>query len=80
MFRNISRVLLVGAWCVLMFAIAAAFVVAGATLSVANGGLLFAACVVPPVVMLLVLGGGAPPATVAELLHAVNRPSKDARP
>ena len=77
MFRNVSRVHLVGGWCVLMFAIAAALVFAGAAISVANGGLLFAACVAPPVVMLLIWGGGAPPATVAELLHTVNRPSKD---
>ena len=57
MLRNISRVRLVGAWCVLMLAIAAAFVVAGAAITVANVGLLFAACVAPPVVMLLVWGG-----------------------
>ena len=80
MLRNISRAQLVAAWCVLMLGIGAAFVVAGAAISVANAGLLFAACVAPPVVMLLIWGGGAPPATVAELLHAVNRPSKDTRP
>ena len=80
MFRNVSRLRLIGAWCFLMFAIAAYVVFAGAEITLSNLGLLAAACLAPPVVMLLIWGGGTPPATVAELLHAVNRPSKDNRP
>ena len=80
MFSNFSRLRLVSAWCVLILVIAAVSVVAGASLTFANAGLWLVACVAPPAVMLLVWGGGPPPATVAELLHAVNRPSKDNRP
>lgn len=80
MFRNISRLRLVGAWCFLMLAIGAYSVFAGAGITFGNLGLLLVACVAPPAVMLMVWGGGSPPATVAELLHAVNRPSKDNRP
>jgi hypothetical protein len=32
-----------------------------------------------PSAVLLLIWRGAPPATVAELLHSVNRPSKDSR-
>lgn len=80
MFSNLSRLRITVAWCGLMLAIAAVSVVAGMDMTMANAGLLLVACVAPPVVMLLIWGGGAPPATVAELLHAVNRPSKDNRP
>lgn len=80
MLNNISRRGLVVAWCALVLVIAAVSVVAGVAITVANAGLLLVAFVAPPTVMLLVWGGGAPPATVAELLHAVNRPSKDTRP
>jgi hypothetical protein len=80
MFSNVSRLRLVSAWCGLVLVIAAVSVVAGASLTVASASLWLVACVAPPVVMLLVWGGGPPPATVAELLHAVNRPSKDNRP
>jgi hypothetical protein len=41
--------------------------------------LLLVAGLLPPTIMLLVWRG-APPETVAELLHSVNRPSKDTRP
>ena len=80
MLNNVSRRGLVGAWCALILVIAAFSVVAGVAITFANAGLLLVACVAPPVVMLLVWGGGAPPVTVAELLHSVNRPSKDNRP
>ena len=79
MFRNISRLRLVGAWCFLILAVAAYSVFAGADITLGNVGLLLVACLAPPAVMLRVWGGGPPPATVAELLHAVNRPSKDNR-
>ncbi len=79
MLNNISRLHVVGAWCALVLVIAAISVVAGAGITLSNGGLLLVACLAPPVVMLLVWRG-APPATVAELLHSVNRPSKDTRP
>jgi hypothetical protein len=80
MFSNISRLRVTVAWCALILVIAAVSVVAGMEITLANAGLLLVACVAPPIVMLLIWGGGAPPATVAELLHAVNRPSKDNRP
>jgi hypothetical protein len=80
MFSNFSRLRLISAWCALILVIAAISVVAGAPLTFATATLWLVACVAPPTVMLLVWGGGAPPATVAELLHAVNRPSKDNRP
>jgi len=79
MLNNISRLQLVGAWCALVLVIAACSVVAGAGLTLGNGGLFLVVCLAPPAVMLLVWRG-APPATVAELLHSVNRPSKDTRP
>jgi hypothetical protein len=80
MLKNISRLRLVGAWCFLMLVIAAYSVFAGANITLSNLGLLLVACLAPPAVMLLVWGGGPPPATVAELLHSVNRPPKDNRP
>ena len=79
MLNNISRLRVVGAWCALVLVIAALSVVAGAGITLSNGELLLVACLAPPAVMLLVWRG-APPATVAELLHSVNRPSKDTRP
>jgi hypothetical protein len=79
MLNNISRLRLVGAWCALVIVIAAAGVVAGIPMTLANTGWLLAICLIPPVVMLFVWRG-APPPTVAELLHSVNGPSKGARP
>jgi hypothetical protein len=78
MFRNISRLQVVGAWCALVFVIAAVSVVAGAGLTLGNVELLLVAGIAPSAVLLLIWRG-APPATVAELLHSVNRPSKDSR-
>ncbi len=79
MLNSISRRGLAGAWCALVLVIAALSVVAGAGITLGNGGLLLVVCLAPPAVMLLVWRG-APPATVAELLHSVNGPSKDTRP
>jgi hypothetical protein len=78
MFRNISRSRVVVVWCALVFAIAAVGVVAGARVTLNNVELLLVACLAPSAVLLLIWRG-APAATVAELLHSVNRPSKDAR-
>jgi hypothetical protein len=53
-------------------------VVGGVAMTLNAAELWLVACLVPPAVMLLVWRG-APPATVAELLHHVNRPSKESR-
>lgn len=79
MLKHISRVRLVGAWCAAMIVIGAMAVVAGVAITASNGELLLVVCVVPPAVMLLVWRG-APPATVAELLHTVDKPSTELRP
>jgi hypothetical protein len=73
MLNNFSRTRLAGAWCAAIGVLGACGVVAGAALTTSSLELLLATCFVPPAVMLLVWRG-APPATVAELLHAVNRP------
>ena len=78
MLRNISRLQVVGTWCALVLVIAAISVVAGAPITLGNVELLLVAGLAPSVVLLLIWRG-APPATVAELLHSVNRPSKDSR-
>ena len=75
MLNDISRSQLAGAWCVAIVLIAACGAVAGVALTLSRLELLVAICVVPPAVMLL-LWRGAPPATVAEVLHSVNSPSK----
>ena len=79
MLTNFSRARLVGTWFAAVVAIGALAVVLGAPLTISNGELFVFTCLVPPSVMLLVWRG-APPATVAEVLYAVNRSSKDARP
>jgi fumarate reductase subunit C len=79
MLKDISRLRVVVVWCVLVLVMAALSVVAGADITLSNAGLLLVAFLAPPVVMLLVWRG-APPDTVAELLHSVNRPSKETRP
>jgi hypothetical protein len=78
MLKHMSRARLVGAWCAAVVVIGAASVVAGAAMTIGNGGLLLATCLVPPAVMLLVWRG-APPATVAEVLYSVDRPAGDSR-
>jgi hypothetical protein len=76
MLTNISRSQLAGAWCAAIVLIAAFGALAGVALTTSRLELLLAICVVPPAVMLL-LWRGAPPVTVAEVLHAVNSPSKE---
>ena len=79
MLKGLSRTRLVGAWLAAVIAIGAVSIVAGATISLSNVELLLVAGLLPPAVMLLVWRGD-PPVTVAELLHTVNRPSKETRP
>ena len=79
MLNGFSRTRLIGAWLAAVMVIGAFGVVAGAAISISNIELLLVAGLLPPTVMLLVWRG-APPETVAELLHSVNRPSKDTRP
>jgi hypothetical protein len=79
MLKGLSRTRLVGAWCAAVIVIGAVSVVAGAAVSLSNVELLLVAGLLPPTVMLLVWRGD-PPVTVAELLHSVNRPSKETRP
>ena len=78
MLKDVSRLRLVGAWCAMVLVIGACGVAAGMPITVGYAALLLAICVVPPVIMLLVWGG-APSQTVAEVLYAVDTPSKDAR-
>jgi hypothetical protein len=77
--KDISRLRVVVVWCVLVLVMAALSVVAGADITLSNGGLLLVAFLAPPVVMLLVWRD-APPDTIAEVLHSVNRSSKETRP
>jgi hypothetical protein len=78
MWKSFSRTQWVGGWCSAVAVVAAASVVGGVAMTVNAAELWLVACLAPPAVMLLVWRG-APPATVAELLHHVNRPSKDSR-
>jgi hypothetical protein len=79
MLNDFSRAQLAGAWCAAVAVLGACGVVAGAALTIGSLELLLAVCFVPPVVMLL-LWRGAPAVTVAEVLYAVNSPSKEGRP
>jgi hypothetical protein len=79
MLNGISRARLIGAWFAAVIVMLACSVVGGMALTLNIGELWLAACLVPPAVMLLVWRG-ARPVTVAELLYAVNRPSKEGRP
>ena len=79
MLKDISRTRLAGAWCAGIVVLGVIGIIGGANITAGNGELWLVACLVPPAVMLLVWRG-APPATVAELLYAVDRSSKDARP
>jgi hypothetical protein len=78
MLKHVSLMRLAGLWCAGIVAVGALCIFMGAALTTGNGELLMAACLMPPAVMLLVWRG-APPATVAELLYAVDEPSKDPR-
>jgi hypothetical protein len=79
MLKDLSRARLAGAWCAALIVIGAVGVVFGAEVSVSNIELWLVAWVVPSVVMLLAWRG-APARTVAEVLYAVDSPSKEARP
>ena len=79
MLNNISRAQLAGAWLAAIVVIFVCSVVLGAATTVSSYGLWLFACLAPPAVMLLVWRG-APPATVAEVLYAVDNPTKDGRP
>ena len=75
MLKDISRVTLAGVWCAAVTAIAAISMVSGIALTPNSSVLWLVAGLVPPAVMLLVWRGP-PPLTVAELLYAVDHPSK----
>jgi hypothetical protein len=77
MLKNFPRGRIAGAWCAAVMVLGAYGVVSGASLTVGNAELWLLTCLVPPAVMLLVWRG-APPQTVAELLRAVDRGSKEA--
>jgi hypothetical protein len=80
MLKDLSRARLAGAWCAALIVVGAlGVVVFGAEVTVSNIELWLVACVVPSVVMLLAWRG-APARTVAEVLYAVDSPSKEARP
>jgi hypothetical protein len=67
---------LIGAWVAAIVVIGAGSVVLGAGITLGNGALWLVLCLVPPTIMLLVWRGP-PPATIAELLHSVDGPSKE---
>jgi hypothetical protein len=77
MLQKISRMQLIAAWIVTIVVLFALSVVRGANLSVGASAPWLLACIAPPAVMLLVWRE--PTQTVAELLHAVNQPTKDGR-
>ena len=72
MFRSTNLRIAIGAWFALLVAIAAIGALAGASITLENSALWLLAGIVPPAVMLMVWRG-APPATVAEILHTVDR-------
>jgi len=78
MWKSISRTQWVGGWCAAVVVVAGASVVGGAAMTVNAAELWLVACLAPPAVLLLVWRG-APPVTVAELLHSVNKASKEIR-
>ena len=78
MLKRIARLQVAAAWVAAVIVAMAGSVVAGLDMTTSTGELWFVIAVVPPAVMLL-LWRGAPPATVAELLYAVDNPSKDVR-
>jgi hypothetical protein len=63
-------------WVAAVIVVGACSVFWGIALTASNGELWLAAGLVPPAVMLLVWRGP-PPVTVAELLYAVNKSSKE---
>ena len=79
MFKHLSRTRLALVWCV---AVAVASVLAvvsdGVAVTFANAGLLLMVGLIPPAIMLLIWRGP-PPLTIAEVLHAAGKPSKEDR-
>ena len=75
MLHSISRARLASGWLAAVVVMFAGSVVWGAQMTVSSGVLWVVACLAPPAVMLLVWR--APSVTVAELLHSVNRSTKD---
>jgi hypothetical protein len=78
MFKDVSRTTVVAAWCAVVIVIAAGSVAAGAPVTTGNAELFLLTCLVPPAGILLAWRG-APPETVAELLYALDQPSKESR-
>jgi hypothetical protein len=74
--KHLLRTWLVGVWVATAAVVGAGSVVLGAGITLGNAALWLVFCLAPPAVMLLVWRGP-PPATVAELLHAVDGPSKE---
>ena len=72
MFRSSNLGIAIGVWLTILVAIAGIGALAGASFTLENSALWFLAGIVPPAVMLMVWRG-APPATVAEILHTVDR-------
>ena len=72
MFHSPNLRIAIGAWFALLVAVAGIGALAGASFTLENSTLWLLAGIVPPAVMLMVWRG-APPATVAEILHTVDR-------
>jgi hypothetical protein len=72
MFRSSNLGIAIGVWFAILVALAGIGALAGAAITLENSALWFLAGIVPPAVMLMVWRG-APPATVAEILHTVDR-------
>lgn len=79
MLKHVSRTRLALAWCVAVVVFGAIAVVnGGAPITLANGGLLLMVGLIPPAIMLMVWRGP-PPLTIAEVLHAAGKPTKEDR-
>jgi hypothetical protein len=72
MFRSPNLRIAIGVWFAILVAVAGVGALAGASVTLGNTTLWLLAGIVPPAVMLMVWRG-APPATVAEILHTVDR-------
>jgi hypothetical protein len=79
MLKHLSRTRLAVAWCVAVAVLGAIAVLNGVTaITLANAGLLLMVGLIPPAIMLIVWHGP-PPLTIAEVLHAAGKPSKEDR-
>ena len=72
MWTRMTRGTALGLWIAVCAAIAGVGILLGADVTVSSAALWFVGCAVPPAVVLMVWRG-APPATIAEVLHAVDR-------